>query len=411
MRFYSNAGENITNAKARIIPMTTRFSQLFGEHPFEKNGFATLNNDFIWGGMENQTLTSLCPGCWGENLMSHEFAHQWFGDMITCGTWADIWLNEGFATYLESIWLEYTGGYNAYKNDINNNATAYISQNPGWAMYNPAWVDNPPDINTLFNTAITYYKGACVLHMLRYTLGDTVFFNALNSYATDTTSFKFKNVTTDDFAAKLSSVAGQDMSWFIDEWVKSPNHPVYQNTYGFTNLGNGQWEVKFKTKQTQTNSVFRKMPLTLRIRFGVTGDTLVKVMNDSNNQVFSFTFGKQPTNLTFDPNNDIVLKQATTTLGVMQTGTFADKFSLAQNYPNPFNPQTTFRFQIANFGLVTLKIYDVLGKEVATLIENERMESGKYEIPFDASGLPSGMYFYRLTAGSFSGTKKLILMR
>ena len=85
----------------------TTYSELFGEHPFEKNGFATLNNQFVWGGMENQTLTSLCPNCWDEGLISHEFAHQWFGDMITCATWADIWLNEGFATYTEALWLEH----------------------------------------------------------------------------------------------------------------------------------------------------------------------------------------------------------------------------------------------------------------------------------------------------------------
>lgn len=90
IRFYYNIGENPAPMEQIILPMITRYSTLFGEHPFEKNGFATLNNQFVWGGMENQTLTSLCPGCWQEYYVSHEFAHQWFGDMITCGTWADL---------------------------------------------------------------------------------------------------------------------------------------------------------------------------------------------------------------------------------------------------------------------------------------------------------------------------------
>ena len=98
-----------------------------------KNGFATLN-DFIWGGMENQTLTSLAPAI-GERIGVARIRHQWFGDMITCGTCKDIWPNEGFATYLNYLVGIYRG-YTAYKNDINNDATAYISQNPGWAMYN-----------------------------------------------------------------------------------------------------------------------------------------------------------------------------------------------------------------------------------------------------------------------------------
>ena len=192
IRFYYNAGENITDAKQRIIPINTYFSQVFGKHPFEKNGFATLNNQFQWGGMENQTLTSLCPNCWGEYLMAHEYAHQWFGDMITCATWADIFLNEGFATFSEALWSESKSGYSAYKSDINSEANSYLSGNPGWAISNPNWAVTTPNTSTLFNYAITYAKGACVLHLLRYVLGDTHFFTGLKNYATDP-SLKYKS--------------------------------------------------------------------------------------------------------------------------------------------------------------------------------------------------------------------------
>ncbi|MBK7380205.1 MAG: hypothetical protein IPJ03_14645 [Ignavibacteriales bacterium] len=118
LRFYWNQGENhssVLQMEQVTLEMTDHYSTLFGEHPFEKNGFATLNSSFPWGGMENQTLTSLCPGCWSEGLISHEYAHQWFGDMITCATWANIWLNEGFATYSEALWIEHTSGYSSYK--------------------------------------------------------------------------------------------------------------------------------------------------------------------------------------------------------------------------------------------------------------------------------------------------------
>ena len=134
MRFYYNPGENPTAMKNIIVPLTTYFSEKYGDEPFEKNGFATLNNQFVWGGMENQTLTSLCSNCWSESLIVHEYAHQWFGDMLTCNTWADIWLNEGFATWSEALWYERTGGYTAYKNDIINNATNYKNSNTGWAI-------------------------------------------------------------------------------------------------------------------------------------------------------------------------------------------------------------------------------------------------------------------------------------
>lgn len=328
IRFYYNPGESVTSIKPKVMQMINRYSNLFGEHPFEKNGFATLNSQFAWGGMENQTLTSLCPNCWGENLISHEFAHQWFGDMITCATWADIWLNEGFATYCEALWYEYTGGYSSYKNDILGDASSYFSGNPGWAISNPQWAIVTPDVNTLFNYSITYAKGACVLHMLRYVLGDSTFFKVLKTYGTDTLRFRHKAATIRDFANLVSEIAQQDMNWFFDEWIYTPNHPVYQNTYSISSTAPGRWAVAFTARQTQTNTGFFKMPLTLKINFVDGTDTLVRVFNNSNNQVFSFLFSKQPTSLVFDPNNDIVLKQGTTT----QTTTICKEVHLNEGW-------------------------------------------------------------------------------
>lgn len=412
IRFYYNQGENPSTIKQKIIPMMTYYSQKFGEHAFEKNGFATLNSQFAWGGMENQTLTSLCPNCWSENLVSHEFGHQWFGDLITCGTWADIWLNEGFATYLEALWLENIQGYSAYKSDIVSDASGYLSGNPGWPMYNPDWAIVTPGNNELFNTAITYYKGACVLHMMRYTLGDSVFFDALNSYATDSAGgFKYNNSVTDDFSSKVSSIAGQDMSWFIDEWVKEPNHPVYQNYYNFTQAGGGLWNAKFTARQTQTNTVFHKMPVVLKIGFSSGLDTLIRVMNDVNNQLFVFTFNRQPVSLVFDPNNDIVLKQASLILGIANDENGIPlNFSLSQNYPNPFNPNTIIVYELGISNYVTLKVYNSLGKEVATLV-NQRQNAGRYEVEFNAGNFESGVYYYKMESGNFVETKKMMILK
>lgn len=412
IRFYWNAGEsatNLNNIKTKIIPMTTEYSRIYGVHAFEKNGFATLNNLFIWGGMENQTLTSLCPNCWSENLVSHEYAHQWVGDMITCGTWADIWLNEGFATYSEALWYEYTGGYTSYKNDINGDANGYLSGNPGWPIYNPAWAITTPNNNTLFNTAITYNKGACVLHMLRYTVGDSLFFAALKSYATDTTNFRLKNAVTADFVTKVNQVTGQDLNWFFNQWVYSPNHPVYQNGYNFISLGGGSWQATFVARQTQSNPSFFKMPIELKITFA-SGDTTVRVLNDANNQVFTFTFNRQPTGFQFDPNNNIVLKQGTTVLGVPASDAMPGEFALHQNYPNPFNPTTTIKYDIASQTHVRMTVFSVLGSKVAELV-NDNLPAGQYAVQFDGSNLSSGVYYYRLEAGAFSQTKSLLLIK
>jgi aminopeptidase N len=431
--FYWNTGETITslnNIKIKIIPMTSRYSSLFGEHPFEKNGFATMapGSGFNWGGMENQTLTSLCPNCWGENLVSHEFAHQWFGDMISPGTWADVWLNEGFATYCEALWFEYTGGYASYKSDINNDAGGYLGNNPGWPIYDPQWAVTTPSINTMFNTAITYYKGACVLHMLRYVLGDSLFFASIKGYATDS-NFRLQNSITDDFIQKINTVSGQNLSWFFDQWLKQPNHPVYQNTYS---IDTSAKKVNFTIQQTQKKPSLFTMPVEIRFSFANGPDTTVRVMNTAISQQYSFTFTRTPTVAVFDPNNNIVLKVATTVevTGIRREDLAAVRFELEQNYPNPFNSITNFRFTVpevhqpsAEIGdfppkadallaqrFVTFKMYDILGKEVATLVNGE-MNPGRYTVRWDAGNLPSGVYLYRLQAGKFAETKKLVLMK
>ncbi|MDD5571116.1 MAG: M1 family aminopeptidase [Bacteroidales bacterium] len=409
MRFYYNTGENPKPMENIICPMATYYSETFCEHPFEKNGFATLNDDFSWGGMENQSLTSFCPDCWTEGLVAHEFAHQWFGDMITCGTWADIFLNEGFATFVTALWYGNVSGYTAYKNEIESKANSYLANNPGWAISNPSWAVTTPSSNTLFNYAITYCKGACVLHMLRYVMGDTAFFNSLKEYASDTVNFKYKSSVIPDFQDKIETVSGQQLQWFIDEWIYNPDHPVYQNTYWISHMPNNDWAVDFNAKQTQTGTVFFKMPIELRINFSDASDTVVKVMNDANNQFFAFYFKKVPTSVEFDPFNNIVLKEAALISGTKDKSSVYD-YSLSQNKPNPSNNLTTIIYGIPENTNVKISIYNILGKEVRILV-NENKFAGNYSVDFNCDELESGVYYYKMEANNFGATRKMIVVK
>ena len=412
-RVYSNPGENFSWVTANYGNMLTYYSQKFGEHPFEKNGFATIMSGagFTWGGMENQTLTSLCANCWNESYVTHEFAHQWFGDMITCGTWADIWLNEGFATFIEAVWLERAGGYTAYKNDINSFASSYLSSNPGWAISDPSWAITTPNTNTLFNYAVTYCKGACVLHQLRYMLGDTVFFNVMKTYATDTVNFKFKNSIIPDFMAKVNSVTGGNYDWYFNNWIYQPNHPAYANTYNIANIGAGQYRVNFVAKQTQTTPSFFPMLIEFKLTFATGSDTTIRVMNTVNNQMYTYIFNRQPLTLVFDPNTQIVLKTASLTVGVTENSQdIPTNYSLSQNYPNPFNPVTAIDFDLPEAGNVKLVVYDISGKEV-NVMQNGILPAGKHKMYFNAGRLASGVYFYKLESGSFVSVKRMTVIK
>lgn len=411
VRFYWNEGENTTkldNIENKIIPMMSQYSNLFGTYPFEKNGFATLNNYFPWGGMENQTLISLCPNCWDELLVAHEFSHQWFGDMISPATWSDVWLNEGFATYCEALWYEYIQGYARYKTEINNQATTYLRSNPGWPIYNPLWAETTPSTDTLYNYAIIYLKGSGVLHMLRYVMGDSLFFEMVHSYATDP-DLKYKNAATSDLINKVNEISGEDYSWFFNEWVYGPNHPRYQNIYEITE-NDTDWNLKFTINQIQTNAGFFKMPVELKINFGDGSDTLVTVMNDQNNQQFNFTFSIQPVSVIFDPDRNIVLKIVTTTSVSNNQNDLPSEYSLNQNYPNPFNPVTVIKWQSPIPCRQILKVYDILGNEIAKLVD-EYKPAGKYQIEFNGSNYPSGVYFYSLKTDNYSAVRKMILLK
>jgi len=411
IRFYYNDGEDPLGMEQIIPEMASYFSDNYGEHPFEKDGFAALNNEFAWGGMENQSLTSICPGCWYESLICHEFAHQWFGDMISPGTWADIWLNEGFATWSESLWWESSGGYAAYKSDVDNNASYYLQANPGWAVYMPEWAINTPDNSILFNYAITYCKSACMLHLLRYSLGDELFFPAIYDYATDTADFKYKNSITDDFQVKLEESTGENLEWFFESWVKQPNHPVYENEYNIHDNGNGTWNVNFLSNQVQTNAGFFPVPIELYIYFVGGTDSTVRVMNDLNQQVFTFTFDKQPTNVFFDIHNEIVLKQASLVVGIDENNIGKQSFSLLQNYPNPVIDHTTFSYSLPENSQVSLALYDMTGKKVIGLVDGFQT-LGTHVLTADLSGMETGMYLCRLnTDGKSTSIKVAVAIR
>jgi aminopeptidase N len=322
--------------------------------------------------------------------------------MITCKDWHHIWLNEGFATYSEGVYLEAKNGQNAYNQFINSEMNSAKNAN------GTIWVQNINSVGEIFNGSRSYAKGAVVLHMLRGVVGDSsTFFDIMRTYSSDP-DLKYGVATTEDFQAIAESVYGQSLDYFFQEWIYGEKYPRYTAGWSKTHLSGNEYRVNLTISQVvNSNPSFFTMPVQIKINTSL-GDTITTVFNNQQNQDFEIIVSGEPTSLVFDPNN-FILKTVTIVANV-DDFIHPYEYALEQNYPNPFNPSTKIKYQIADAGFVNLQVYDVLGNEVATLISKE-MQAGSYEVEFDASNLPSGIYYYTLSAGSYMQTKKMVLLR
>ena len=403
------SAQQATNALPQIINNLRIYSDLFGRYPFysEKYGHA----QFGWGGgMEHQTMTSLIN--FGESLVAHEMAHQWFGDMITCATWPNIWLNEGFAEYCEALYYEKKSGPSGYRSQINSEFGG--ARNAVGSIY----VRDTASIGSLFNSSLVYSKGAVALHMLRHVVGDSAFFQTMRQYANDS-RFRFGTATTDGFRSVCEVVSGKDLGYFFNEWIYGENCPTYSFEWGYVRT-DPTYTARVNLKQTTgtTNPAFFKMPVDLRFT-GVGLDTTLSVMNDVQNQTFLFTLAREPSALQFDPGNWILQKsQATGKLVAFHhVGGDPQEYALGQNYPNPFRLSTVIPVDLGSPSTIRIEVYNVLGERIGVLINDQPFESGSYLVQLDksligGSSLPSGVYYYRLkVSGTVIQTRKMVYLR
>ena len=353
--------------------------------------------------MEHQTLTSLGTYAFDESIMAHELAHQWFGDMITCRTWPDVWLNEGFATYCEALYREAQYGEAAFTAEM-----AGIMSGSKDPTMGSIYLEDTSDVNNMFYGGRIYNKGASVLHMLRHVLGDSTFFQAMRAYANDPT-LMYKTASTADFQRNCEEVSGKNLQYFFNEWVYGEKYPQYSYRADVTKQPSSyRVTVTIRQSTQTTDPTFFTMPVDVRF-VGPLEDTTIVVFNNQQDQVFVFSLAQAPDSVELDPNGWILKDVENTTSGVDMQPVPAT-YILEQNYPNPFNPGTTIRFSIPQAQIVRITVFDIQGQEIQTIV-NDKMTEGKHSIVWDASGLSSGIYFYRLQAGSFTTTKKMLLLR
>ncbi|CAN5699799.1 M1 family metallopeptidase [soil metagenome] len=204
--FPLNASQQTLAPFQQTAEMIQFYSDLIGPFPFEAYGAVVVDDDFPTA-FEAQTLSIFGPNTLFEAAVAHELSHQWFGDSVSLTNWQDIWLNEGFAMYLESLWLEHKQGQPAFAQRMHRLYQSMKEQQLGAA--------GSPTVETLFGPA-TYVRGAWTLHALRLRVGDAPFFKILRTYYS---RYQYSNASTADFIAIAETVSGQQLDDFFDAWL------------------------------------------------------------------------------------------------------------------------------------------------------------------------------------------------
>ena len=300
------------------------FSELYGLYPFwdEKYGHCMAP---ISGGMEHQTMTT--QGFFEKTLTVHEMGHQWFGDMVTCSSWADIWVNEGFASFTEFLMFEHFYPTQA-ANDMQTRHTNVMSASGG-----SVWCLDSLHDASIFSSRLTYDKGGAIIETMRSIVNDdNVFFAGLRNYLA---IFKDSTASGLDVKSAMEATSGLDLTNFFQEWYFGEGFPTYSAKWN--QIGN---QLIIRLSQTASAPVTTPLfttPIELKFSRTLGGDTIIRMNISSASQFIQLPMNGTVTALSaIDPNNYIINKVGSiskdATLNIDENKPFDD---LIQLYPNP----------------------------------------------------------------------------
>lgn len=309
------------------IPSLESHSYWFTLYPFIEERYG--HNNYGWNGaMEHQTNTSISPDFNTEWVIAHECAHQWGGDLITCGNFHHVWLNEGFASYAEVLYIRYFYGEQYGK--------MYLMSQRHTDAGTP-YVENL-ETDNIFDGTTVYDKASWLFYMLNMILGDDGFRTAMDLYFNDP-DLRFKSALTSDLQEICEEVYGAPMDWFFNAWVYQPGNPIYSYSYETMPNKDGAYAVKLAIDQVQEWAQFT-MPIEVK-SYMPSGDTTIQVFNDLRTQLFQFDLPEMPDSIVIDPNDKILCeKEFNPIFGVHIQG---------QNLPDA-NVGTFYRADFSAFG-------------------------------------------------------------
>ncbi len=335
------------------------------------------------GGMEHQTMTTLSS--FRFNLVAHELTHQWYGDNVTCASWQDIWVNEGFASYGEylalealvsikeaGLWMEY--------------AQQLALSEPEGSVYIPE--EDAKDIFRIFSMTLSYKKGATLLHMIRYELDDdSLFFETMSEFSN---RFSDTVATGLDFMTVLNEVSGNDFKWFFDQWYFGQGFPQFAFTWWYSGDS-----LIIESDQTGSSSQtpFFKTSMDFNIQFDNGSDSTIRVWINQAHQKFSFPLSIPVNGFTPDPDN-FLLKTSQVIRKVISEG------YLSVN-PNPFGEELNIFFTSGNKDREII-LSDLSGKVI------NKFQSSSETVTIPTYELRQGLYLLQVNEGRESYTTKIV---
>ena len=348
------------------------FYDLYGPYPFEDQKYGHCMAP-IGGGMEHQTMTT--QGSFSKGLTAHELAHQWWGNSVTCASWSDIFINEGFASYSEYVMLEnlYPAEKVQHMLDVHDNV---LSQTGG-----SVWFSDTLNENRIFNGRLSYDKGSGIIHSIRYLMNnDSLFFAGLREFQND---FKDSVARGIDLRNKMQEISGINYTPFFEQWYFGEGYPTY--SIRWKQIGQDLLlELKHTASKPSVTPTFTN-PIDLRfIRQGMS-DTLIRFDVASNSQQFYISnFGTLSSTITVDPQNWIINNLGT----IIQDNSLVNLTEVNENntaltiVPNPNNGIFTIGNQQANcwVSVFNMQGKNILNKQLAPneLIDLQDFGKGTY---------------------------------
>lgn len=382
----SDSAQNAVEVKA-TNPLMQLYDSLFGTYPFhkEKYGHARFPRG---GGMEHQTMSSM--GSFVPDLIAHELAHQWFGNYVTCGSWQDLWLNEGFATYLTGLryqYLEDDAAWQQYKKV----ALARIVQRPDGAVY--AYPKDTVDAAQLFDLRLRYVKAGYVLYSLRNILTDSLFLQGVRAYLNQ---YGHGFARTHEFQAVMEAESNRDLTWFFDQWVYGEGHPSFTLIWDKPHPDSLSLEIH----QVSTSGVTFTFPLPVEVidRHGNATNLLVDVQQNTEFKQIYFT--KDPVVINIDPRYHYI-SQSNRVYSKQEYDALLGGLTL---HPNPSSGLVTLKGSALHDSDVELRVMDASGRPV--IKRNVYANQGVW---VDFTLQTSGVYVVELWTERLLYRQKLII--